>query len=120
MDKEGIVGAVIMALTCLGCGALFALIGIRAERAEKPVHFWSGIPVAAEKITDVHGYNHANAVMWKWYSVPYFLAGILGAFGVLGDGYIIAAAAVLVAACLPGLFLLIGCYKRIEKHYLKD
>ncbi len=118
MDKENIAGAIIMALCCGLCALTFLAIGMFAERAQKPVSFWSGTNVPPEKVRDVPGYNHANAVMWKLYSVPYWAAGILGILGLWGQGFVIASAVVLSLACVPGLFFLIGRYRAIEKRYL--
>ena len=99
---------------------MFFGIGYFAEKAKKPVNFWSGTSVPAEKVTDVKGYNHANAVMWKVYSAPYLAAGLLGCLGVLGDAYTMASAILLSVSCFPGMFLLIWAYRRIEKRYVSQ
>ena len=118
MDNGNFVGAIIMALCCFGCGLTFWGIGYFAEKAKKPVNFWSGTSVPAEKVSDVQGYNHANAVMWKVYSKPYHLAGIFGCLGFMGDAYTIVSAILLSLACFPGAFFLIRQYRRIEKQYI--
>ncbi len=119
MDKENIVGAIIMALCCGLCGLTFWVIGSHAEKAIKPVNFWSGTSVDPSRVQDVLGYNHANAVMWKQFSVPFWIAAVLGILGLWGEIYIMISAILLTVACVPGLFWLIWRYKAIEKRYLQ-
>ena len=120
MDNENLVGAIIMALCCFGCALTFLGIGVWAGKAKKPVNFWSGTSVPIGKVTDVQAYNHANAVMWKVYSAPYWLAGILGCFGCFGKIYTVASAILLSVACFPGVFLLIWNYRKIAKRYILE
>ncbi len=120
MDKENLAGAIIMALCSGLCALTFLVIGLHAERADKPVNFWSGTSVDPKRVKDILGYNHANAVMWKLYSIPYWLATALGILGLWGQGFVIASAIVLSLACIPGLFWLIRHYKTIEKRYLSS
>ena len=119
MDNENLIGAIIMAVVCFGCGALFFGLGAYAEKAEKPMHFWSGSTVDPKRISDLYGYNHANAVMWKVYSLPYWVAGVLGCLGAKSETYAVAAAILLFVAALPGLVPLVICYRRIEKRYIR-
>ena len=118
MDKEAIVGAVIMALCGFGCGLLFWAIGAWAERSKKPVAFWSGSKVDPGKVKDIPAYNHANAVMWKAYAMPYWLSGLIGCLGFLGEGVVLAAAIVMTLSCFPGMFFLVFRYGKIEKQYI--
>ena len=118
MDSDLIVGAVVMMLCSFGCGALFVTIGRLAEKARKPFGFWAGKSVPADKVTDVVGYNHANAVMWKTYSTPYWLSGVVSLFGFWGEGFILCGAIILSAACFPGIFFLISHYRKIENKYI--
>ena len=104
-----------MIICCLGCAALFYGIGIWADKSEKPVHFWSGSKVDPATIADVDSYNHDNAVMWKVYSVAYWIAGVLAFF----DHCMIYATVLLILACFPGMFFLVRQYMRIEKRYKK-
>ena len=119
MDKENIAGAIIMALCCSLCAATFLGIGIFAEKAKKPVSFWSGTTVPPEKVQDLKGYNHANAVMWKLYSLLFWAAALLGLLGIWKMAYTVAAAILLSLACVPGMFFLIWRYRSIEKKYLR-
>ena len=117
MDSEMIAGMIIMAFCCFGCGATFSCIASWAQRSEKPVSFWSGTKVDPKTISDIPGYNHENAVMWNWYAVPYYFAGIIGCLEPFCNGATIAAAIILFLACFPGIFILVWNYKRIEKQY---
>ena len=118
MDNEILVQILIWGLSLFGCALTFLGIGIWAEKSDKPMHFWSGSTVDPKKIRDLQAYNHANAVMWKWYSVPYFLSGVLGCLDHWYPGCMILGVCLLVLACLPGIGILIYCYSRIEKKYI--
>ena len=118
MDNEALVGAIIMCVVCCGCGALFFGIGIWANRLEKPMHFWSGSAIDPKTVSDIPEYNRKNAVMWKWYSLPYWLAGIFGVLGCKHEWCTYVALACLLLAAIPGLGILIACYKRIEKEHI--
>ena len=93
-------------------------MGIFAVRAEKPAHFWAGTVIDTDRVSDLKGYNCACGIMWKIYAVPYFLAGILSCFGIMDDGYIIAAAIFLFLSFIPGVLILIRHYKKIEEVYI--
>ncbi len=118
MDKGSVAGIIIWAICAYGCAALFFGIGIWAEHAKKPVHFWAGTKIDAQKVTDIPAYNHANAVMWKWYALPYFLSGILGCLDSLHAWCMPAAVILMVAACFPCIFIMIWRYTKIEKTYI--
>ena len=119
MDNDSVVGSVIMAPCCGLCAMTFLGIGIWAEKTAKPMGFWSGTTVDPEKVLDLKEYNHANAVMWKSYSVPYWLAFLLSCLGFLGEIYVMAAAVLLGVACVPGFVFLIWRYRVIERKYIK-
>ena len=118
MDKEAVAGAIIMVLCCFGCGMLFWSIGAWAEKSEKPMGFWSGSKVDPEKVTDIPAYNHANAVMWKTYALSFWLSGVIGCLGFLGEAFTMAAAILMTLACFPGMFFLVFRYRKIEKQYI--
>ena len=118
MEAIDLIGMIIMAICCFGSGIICFSLGYKAEKAEKPVNFWAGKQVDASSISDINGYNHANAVMWKVYSTPYFLAGILSCFSCFDEEYMVAGAVFLLLACVPGLILLILRYRQIEKQYI--
>ena len=112
MDNGGINAAVIMACGCFLIGLLFYGIGIWAGRSKKPVHFWAGIPVKEEKVSDVKAYNRANGRMWKCYAVPYMIAGILAFRSSVAAGILVA------LACFPGILFLAFRYIRLERTYI--
>lgn len=119
MSGESIVGVIISVL-CSWCSAvLFVLIGVFAERSQKPAHFWAGSTIDPKCVSDIPAYNHENAVMWKWYSVPYWVSGGLFLLGIYGDAFAIAGALALLIACIPCLPLLIARYRKIEKEYIR-
>lgn len=118
MSGEQIVGLIISLLCSWGCGALFFLLGLRAEKCRKPVNFWAGSEIAPCRVSDIAAYNHENAVMWKLYSVPYWVSGILFALDAVSLAFTIAGAVVLFSACFPGLLILIRKYRQIEKNYI--
>ncbi len=106
-------GLVIMLLCCWGSGALFYGIGMWADRLKKPMHFWAGTEVDPKTVRDIPGYNHANAVMWKLYSIPYWIAGLCSFFSNALAGI------VLMLACIPGLAFLFRQYHKIEKEFMQ-
>ena len=120
MDGETIVGAIIMCVVCCGCGALFLGIGVWANGLEKPMHFWSGSVIDPKTVRDIPEYNRKNALMWKWYSLPYWFAGIFGLFSWKCEWCMYVSMALLLIACIPGLGVLIACYKHIEKEHIKS
>ena len=118
MFGEQTVGLIVMLVCAWGCGLLFYLIGRFADKSLKPVHFWAGSEIDSRRVSDIAAYNHENAVMWKLYSIPYWLAGFLSCFCYISDAFTIAGAVMLFLACFPGLFLLIRKYRQIERNYI--
>ena len=104
-------GMIIWSITIFGCAILFFSLGIYAERREKPMHFWSGTTVDANKITDVKAYNKENARMWKIYSLWYFASGVIYFWSTW------IAVAILVLSCTLGMGILVATFNRIEKKY---
>lgn len=118
MSGKQIVGLIISLLCSWGCGTLFFLIGLRADKCQKPVNFWAGSEIDPCRVSDVAAYNHENAVMWKLYSIPYWLSGILFALDAVSPVFTVTGAAALFSACFPGLLILIRKYRQIEKTYI--
>jgi len=118
MNGENIAGIVIMAVCCFGSALLFSVIGLHANKADKPVHFWAGSTIDPENVSDIRAYNRKCAIMWLWYSIPYCIAGAVAVLGGGEDSAIIISAFVLAAACIPGIPILIFHYRRIEKRYI--
>ena len=102
---------VTMLASCWGSALLFLAIGIWADRRKTPMHFYSGVPIDPKSITDVQGYNRQEGKMWKQYSIPYWLAGILSFWNI---GW---AAIVIGLACFPGIFWLVWKHHRIRREF---
>lgn len=98
-------------ISCWGCALLFTVLGGFARKSKTPMPFWSGTKVKPEEITDIHKYNRANAKMWLFYSIPFWIAGILGIFHPMAGGILIG------LSCIPGMFFLILWYRQIQKQY---
>lgn len=102
---------IVFMFIALLCGLVFIGIGIAAFRMKHPIHFWSGSVVKSEEVTDVKAYNKANGWMWLGYGSLYILAAVLAFYKLSYGG-------IMLAICtVPGLFILIGIYTKIEKKY---
>ena len=119
MDQESISGAIIMLICCWGSGILFWGIGAYAQKLDKPMHFWSGTNIDPKTVTDLYGYNEENGRLWKLFSVPFWITGILAIVGIWYEVFSIISAVVLALGVTAGLFWLIVRYKRIEKKYIR-
>ena len=115
---DNLAGLIIMSVCCFGCGLLFFGIGVWADKSNKPIHFWAGTKIDPEKVSDISGYNHACALMWKAYSIPYWGCGILSCMDGINRIFSIASAVLLFLACIPGVFGLVWQYTKIEKRYI--
>ncbi len=107
-------GAIIWYCTTFGCAVLFYLIGVYAQKREKPMWFWAGSEVDAKKITDVPQYNKENGRMWKLYSVWFWIAGAAWHWSY------VAALTFLILGCTVGIGILIGTFLKIEKKYYQN
>ena len=112
MDGEAIFGMIIMSMCSFGCAAAFFGIGAYAAKRKDPMHFWTGSAVDPKSISDIPAYNRANGKLWKWYSVPYWLSGILALFGLS-----VISAILLFLAATVGCCLLVAGYNQILKRY---
>lgn len=117
MDGETIFGIIMMTACGFGIGAIFYGIGVWASKRTDPMHFWTGTTVDPKTISDVSAYNQENARMWKVYSVPFWLAGLLQILSAWIPQLAIAVAVLLVTSCTAGLVWLIWKYGRIKKKY---
>lgn len=99
--------------TFLLMGILFCGIGAYAWRRKEPMWFWTGTHVRPETVSDIPAYNHANAVMWMVYSLPYW-AGAL-----LNGHWPELASSIVALAATAGLLLLAACYLVIRRIYRK-
>lgn len=117
MAGETVFGAIMMMLCGFGCGVLFFWIGVWASSRKDPMHFWSGSTVDPKTISDIPAYNRANARMWKWYSIPFWLSGIMGVLTFFDSRFASLSMIPIGFACTIGIVLLIGIHRRIQKRY---
>lgn len=118
MENGQLLGIVIGALCGFGSGILFYAIGVRGARQEKTMNFWAGQTVAPESVTDIPAYNQACAKLWKRFSIPCWMFGILSLLLPLGNWTVVVGLAILVLWGTVGIWWLIKSYKRIEKQYI--
>ena len=117
MDGADIFGVIIMALCGFGCGALFFGIGVWAARSEKPMHFWSGSTVDPRTITNIPAYNRANARMWKKFSVPFWMCGVLAIASVWAEWCAAACTILIVVGSIGGGIWIVLRYQKISRTY---
>lgn len=117
MTGEQIFGLILILGVFWGCGAVFFGIGIWASKRKDPMHFYSGTKIDPKTISDIPAYNRENSRMWKLYSIPYWLAGVCGMFGVFQSWAAILGLVLIVAACTAGIWWLLREYKRIATKY---
>lgn len=106
-----LIGQIIWYVCVLGAAALFWGIGVYAQKKKTPMSFWSGIEVARSEIIDIQQYNKESSIMWKRYSMWYWLSAVLTIWNIM------AALVVMVLGGTVGIGLLIWNYKKIEKKY---
>ena len=86
-------------------------IALFAWFRKTPMWFFAGIP--GPEVTDVRGFNRANAVIWACFSLPFFAAAGVGIV------YRLAAAAIILGACLVGIPLIVFAYHKVSAKYRK-
>jgi len=102
---------ILFSIISWACALLFGIIAVVALKKKTPIHFWAGMKVDSDEITDIPAYNRANAVMWAIYALC-FVASAVAALFHIGMG-----AALLVAASTVGIVWLIATYRKIYKKY---
>ncbi len=107
------VGKVIMIACCWICAGLFFGLGVYSSHRKEPMWFWSGSKVPSKSISDVPAYNRAQSVMWKVYSLHYWVSGAAAFFSPAGAGILLA------AVCVLSVPPLLFAHERIEKRYRK-
>ena len=117
MNGENIFGVIIMALCGFGCGALFFGIGVRAGRSKKPMHFFAGSQVDPGTITNVAAYNRENARMWRQFSVPFWMCGVLAIASLWAQWCAVAYTILIFAGSIGGAVWLLLRYQQILKKY---
>lgn len=112
------VGTIILTAFCFAGGAVFFGIGVYAGRKKGPMNFWAGEQIAPESVTDIPAYNRQNALMWKWYSLSYFLTGLCALLSIWSRGWNYICLGVLVLGCCGGMIAVICRYRNIRRKYL--
>ena len=112
------VGTIILTAFCFAGGAVFFGIGVYAGRKKGPMNFWAGGQIAPESVTDIPAYNRQNALMWKWYSLSYFLTGLCALLSIWSRGWNYICLGVLVLGCCGGMIAVICRYRNIRRKYL--
>ena len=117
MHGEAILGMVIMSICGLGCGALFYGLGVSSSKRRTPMGFWANADLDPKFISDIPAYNRANGKMWKQYSIPYWICGIMALFSFVDQRMIGYSAVPLFLAGTAGIWWLIRTYNGIVKEY---
>lgn len=112
------IGTIILTAFCFAGGAVFFGIGVYAGRKKDPMNFWAGEQIAPESVTDIPAYNRQNALMWKWYSLSYFLTGLCALLSIWSRGWNYICLGVLVLGCCGGMIAVICRYRNIRRKYL--
>ena len=112
------IGTIILTAFCFAGGAVFFGVGVYAGRKKGPMNFWAGEQIAPESVTDIPAYNRQNAVMWKWYSLSYFLTGLCALLSIWSRGWNYICLGTLVLGCCGGMIAVICRYRNIRRKYL--
>ncbi|MDD6297888.1 MAG: hypothetical protein PUB59_07395 [Firmicutes bacterium] len=112
------IGTIILTAFCFAGGAVFFGIGVYAGRKKGPMNFWAGEQIAPESVTDIPAYNRQNALMWKWYSLSYFLTGLCALLSIWSRGWNYICLGTLVLGCCGGMIAVICRYRNIRRKYL--
>ena len=117
--SNGELAAILVGAICgFGSGVLFYGIGAFGAGQKKPMNFWAGKTIAPESVTDIPAYNQACARLWKRFSIPCWLFGILSLLFPLGNWTSILGLVDLILWGTAGLWCLIRGYKEIERQYI--
>ena len=117
MNAGKIFGVIVMALCGFGCGALFFGMGVYAGKLKKPMHFWSGSAVDPKTISNVPAYNRANGKMWKQFSVPFWMCGVLAIGSLWADWCAVGYTILIFLGSIAGGVWLVLRYNKIRKKY---
>ena len=118
MNGEGILGGIIMTGCGLGCALTFFVIGIWAQRRKDPMHFYSGTTVDPKTVSDIPAYNMENAKMWKQFSIPFWLSGLLGIVSFFEPRLFGLSTVFLMVGSTFGIGWLVWKYSTIAKKYI--
>lgn len=118
MTNGQLVGMIVGAVCGFGSGVLFYGIGAWGAQQKKPMNFWAGQTIDPKTVTDIPAYNRACAKLFKLFSIPCWIFGILALLLPLGNRTAIVGLMILGLWGTLGLWWLIRSYKRIEKQYI--
>ena len=79
--------------------------------------FWSGSEVKAWQLTDVAAYNRANGKMWKQFSVPFWMCGVLAIGSLWADWCAVGYTILIFVGSIAGGVGLVLRYNKIRKKY---
>ena len=103
----------IVFLVIFGCGLCVYLFGAWAGKQSKPMGFWAnGKPFDPGSVTDVPGYIRDYSKLFRRFSVPCMISGILIPI------HIVTAIIILLIWAVFGIWWLINQYRKIEKQYI--
>ena len=117
MNAGKILGAIVMILCGFGCGALFFGIGVWATKRKDPMHFYSGTTVDPKTISNVPAYNRENGKMWKQFSVPFWMCGVLAIGSLWADWCAVGYTILIFVGSIAGGVGLVLRYNKIRKKY---
>ena len=103
---------------CLGCGIGCWVYGSWVQRQEKPVGFWSGVPFASERITEIAAYNRDYCILFKKFAILPTVAGITMLFAGFSVWMAYVSLAILMFWGTFGIWWLIHTYKKMERKYI--
>lgn len=118
MENGQLAGIIVGAACGFGGGILFYGIGARGAVQRKPMNFWAGQTIDPESVTDIVAYNRACGRLWKGFSIPCWMFGILSLLLPLGNWTAVVGLVILGLWGTAGVFWLIKSYRRIEKQYM--
>jgi len=102
---------IVLNLLLLMMALLMVGIGVWALTSIGPINFWTGQKVDSAAITDVRGYNRANAKMWCVFSIVFIIPMFIMPFNIR------AAAGVFSIGLAIGIGLLVAAHGRIRQRY---
>lgn len=106
---------ILLVLIFLFLAGGFLFLGHHTARAQKPAHFFAGIPVKPDSIRDVAAFNRACGRMWRQYALLWLVCGCVA---VRTGPSLVLLIPVLLAA-VPGSIWLVWEWNRILRIYQK-
>lgn len=104
---------IIWLISVWGCAVIFLGLGIYAAKSKKPMSFWSGTTVPPESITDITAYNREYSLMWKIFSLPFWITGITFFW------FPVISAVIMALSSIWGIVWMVWKFEKITKKYKK-